>query len=613
MDPLLLSSPPFAQIGPIEWQCHGLQARVVTPTNHGNERYWATYCPVNGITFLSERPFADEILDGSKTPELRHANDILQRLHAPEVLSGVTVPWHWQDSPPALLTRYNNDRPLVPKEPQVVGSVEQFLDFAIKLTKNLRGLHSKTVRHGALRPESISTSVDGGVWINDFTSASFIADDDITNETCADSDSEYFHYASPECRGRIIRPVDYRSDLYSLGATLFHIITGQPLWTSHINDEANPFNDLIAQAPPSTNFHPLIDATIAKLLSSLPELRYQTCDGLLSDWEDIKSDPYTPFTVGQTDDASTFRIPPGLYGRDSQQKQLYELYEKARDQRLSSVVFVKGDAGIGKTALVREFAGGLHSAPRTIFCQGKFDQHKNVPFSAIVQAFRDLARQLLSESTSSLERWRTAIRDAIEGDVAVLLPLVPDLAHVLGMDSLARLPCLENPICQGARQNLVIMQFLQVIAQRRTLVIFLDDVQWSSKSDGQLLRTLVQGFPRTGAKTGNASSFFTLDSTLLICAYRDNLVDEQHHIRTDLEDQVRSEAISIVIEPLMPEHASRFVSDLLNRPSAECKEFTKLLYSRTHGNPFFMQRVSLRYIETDTDVIITQFFAAPQL
>jgi len=40
---------PFIQLGPVEWCLHGLQARAANSLKHGNDRYWVTYCPSNGI------------------------------------------------------------------------------------------------------------------------------------------------------------------------------------------------------------------------------------------------------------------------------------------------------------------------------------------------------------------------------------------------------------------------------------------------------------------------------------------------------------------------------------------------------------------------------------
>ena len=483
-----------------------------------------------------------------------------------------------------MLSVYHYDRPIVPGAPELTGSVNKFLDFAIAVTTLLCEIHTKKVRHGALRPENITISPDGKVWLQDFTSASLLFHGEKHSETCADP--EYLPYLAPECTGRINRRVDYRSDFYSLGATFFHIVTGRPLWASSnpIMNELDVANKHVTQKPPSTNFHPAVDAVIAKLLEKMPEHRYQTCDGLLSDWKDIQSNPDAPFTAGNADQASRFMIPQGLYGRENEKQRLYQLFEQTRDEGCNKVVFLKGHAGVGKSALVKESIGMMQS-PHTIFCQGKFDQNKSVPFSAIVQGLGDLTRQILTESAASLEKWRESIRASIEGEAAVLLPLIPDVAHIFAFEASSTIPDLKDPMSQEERQKRVLTQFLRVFAQRKTIVMFIDDLQWASKSDLQLLIGLVQEFAPTPARQYLESS----NSILLICAYRDNMVGPQHPVRTIFEDKVLSDTIEIL--PLIQKDTGRLVSETLHRSSQDCRPLSKLIYGRCRGNPFFIKRV----------------------
>jgi hypothetical protein len=483
-----------------------------------------------------------------------------------------------------MLASYHDDHPVIPGSPEIVGSVDKFLDFAIQVTVRLCEVHGKKVRHGALRPENLTVSPDGKVWLHDFTCASLLFNGERSSETRAEP--EYLPYLAPESTGRINRRVDYRSDFYSLGATLFHILTGHHLWASSnpILNELDIANKHVTQPPPSTNFHPAVDAVIAKLLAKMPEHRYQTCEGLLSDWKDIQDNRDAPFMVGKADQASRFMIPQGIYGRDYEKQQLHTIFERTRDQRCLQVVFLKGYAGVGKSSLVKEAVGLMQQSPQTIICSGKFDQNKSVPFSAIVQALGDLTRQILTEAASDLARWRAAVHEALNGESAVLLPLIPDVAHILGVDSPDSVPDLEDPVSQEERQKRVLTQFFKVFAQRKTIVMFMDDLQWSSRSDLQLLAGLVQDF----ASAANIPSTDSA-SILLICAYRDNVVGEFHPVQTLFENKVISE--SIEIQPLSQRDTERLVSDTLHRSLDECQPLSRLIYGRSRGNPFFIERV----------------------
>jgi hypothetical protein len=527
-------------------------------------------------------------VEPSKVTLLRRAYAVLKRIHADHILDGITLPRHWHNSPTAMLSEYHDDHPIVPGAPELIGSVDKFLDFAITVTIRLCEIHNKKVRHGTLRPENITMSPDGKIWLQDFTCASLLFNGEKSSETRGEP--EYLPYLAPESTGRINRKVDYRSDFYSLGATFFHIITGHPLWATSnpIMDELDVANKHVTQQPPSTNFHPAVDAVIAKLLAKMPEHRYQTCEGLLSDWKDIQSNPDAPFTAGKADHASRFMIPQGLYGRDDEKQRLYRLFEQTRDEGCSKVVFLKGYAGVGKSALVKESVGMMQS-PTTIFCQGKFDQNKSVPFSAIVQGLGDLTRQILTESETSLEQWREAIRSAIDGEVAVLLPLIPDVGHIFGVETPSAIPDLVDPMSQEERQKRVLTQFLRVFTQKKTIVMFMDDLQWSSKSDLQLLAGLVQEF----APTPTHQHPLSMNSILLICAYRDNIVGPQHPVRTIFEDGVLSDTIEV--QPLKQKDTRRLISDALHRSLGDCHQLSKLIYDRCRGNPFFIERVVSRF------------------
>jgi predicted ATPase len=319
----------------------------------------------------------------------------------------------------------------------------------------------------------------------------------------------------------------------------------------------------------------------------MPEHRYQTCEGLLSDWKDIQQNPDDWFTAGKADQASRFMIPQGLYGRDAEMEVLRDFYLRTHEEKWSDLVFLKGYAGVGKTALVRELSGMMQST-RTIFCQGKFDQNQSIPFSAIRQALGSLTRQILAEPATRLAQWRNSILSALNEEIAVLLPLIPDVAHILAVQLPPPLANLEDPTSQVERQKRVLIQFLRVFAERKTLVIFLDDLQWSSQSDLQLLASLVQEFPLLQSESHSPFSG-SLSSTLLICAYRDSVVGPTHPIHTIFEDRISSHTIHVY--PLKQEDAARLVCDTLHRPPEECEELTRILVSRSRGNPFFIQRV----------------------
>jgi len=108
------------------------------------------------------------------------------------------------------------------------------------------------------------------------------------------------------------------------------------------------------------------------------------------------------FELGTRDICDRFLIPEKLYGREREIQQLLAAFERVA-QGNSEMMLVAGFSGIGKTVVVNEVHKPI-VRKHGYFSKGKFDQfNRNIPFSAFVQAFRDLMTQLLSESDLQLQ------------------------------------------------------------------------------------------------------------------------------------------------------------------------------------------------------------------
>ena len=98
----------------------------------------------------------------------------------------------------------------------------------------------------------------------------------------------------------------------------------------------------------------------------------------------------------------------------------------------SELLLLSGYAGIGESSVVRE----LHKVivlPRGIFISGKFDQHRrDIPYATLAQAFRDLARQILSKSEEEIIHWRHTILEGLGPNGQLMVNLVPELELVIG-------------------------------------------------------------------------------------------------------------------------------------------------------------------------------------
>ena len=174
-----------------------------------------------------------------------------------------------------------------------------------------------------------------------------------------------------------------------------------------------------------------ISEIVSKLMSKNAEDRYQNALGLKHDLEiclaQLQQDGKIGlFRLGERDPSDRFLIPEKLYGRDPEVAVLLNAFERV-SKGIAEILLVAGCSGIGKTVVIQEVHKPIVRR-RGYFIKGKYDQfQRNIPFSAFVQAFRDLMGKLLSESDWQLQTWKTQILAAVGDRGQVLIDVIPEL------------------------------------------------------------------------------------------------------------------------------------------------------------------------------------------
>ncbi len=133
---------------------------------------------------------------------------------------------------------------------------------------------------------------------------------------------------------------------------------------------------------------------------------------------------------GRSDFGDRFLVPQRLYGRERQLAQLMTAFEQVGEGP-SQLMLVSGYSGVGKSSLIRELYKPLVGR-RGYFIAGKFDQVMRVPYGALLQAFRELIQQLLTEDERQVSAWRDRLTEALGAGAAVLAEVVPEVASILG-------------------------------------------------------------------------------------------------------------------------------------------------------------------------------------
>jgi len=386
-------------------------------------------------------------------------------------------------------------------------------------------------------------------------------------------------YVSPEQTGRMNRPVDYRTDCYSIGVLLYRMLTGQlpfqaddPLEWAHCHIARLPTlpGEIVSELPQA------VSDIVMKLLSKLPEDRYQSAHGLQADldrclaqWQAGRIEPFPP---GMEDSPTHFQISHKLYGRDHEAGLLLAAFEHMVASGQVALATVSGYSGIGKSTLVDALRKPI-VAKQGYFISGKFDQYQHdIPYATLTQAFHELVRQLLAESEARIAGWRQRIQAAVGVNGQLIVDVLPQVEIIIGPQP--RVPALP-PIEAQNRFRMALRQFVTAFAsEAHPLVLFLDDLQWIDAASLTLIEDLLT-HPDTRY-------------LLLIGAYRDNELDASHPLMTTLGTIRHSAAVTdLKLAPLSAVDLNQLVADTLHAPPDICEPLSRLIYERTEGNPFF--------------------------
>ncbi|MEH2289675.1 AAA family ATPase [Nostoc sp.] len=460
---------------------------------------------------------------------------------------------------------------------QNLESLMEFLEIAIALCDTLDILYRDRIIHKDIKPANVLINPQTKqVKLIDFSIASLLPRETQTlmNPNVLEGT---LGYISPEQTGRMNRGIDYRTDFYSLGVTFYELLTGELPFQS--NDPMELVHCHLAKLPPLLGDREKIPQVLCdivmKLMAKNAEDRYQSALGLKFDLEICLSQlqetgEIKHFPIAQRDLCDRFIIPDKLYGRETEVETLLQAFERV-STGATEMMLVAGFSGIGKTVVVNEVHKPIVKK-RGYFIKGKYDQfQRNIPFSAFVQAFRDLMKQLLTESDAKIQQFKTKILAAVGDNGQVIIEVIPELERIIGQQPPATE--LSGTAAQN-RFNLLFQKFTQVFtSEKHPLVMFLDDLQWADSASLMLIQLLI----------ADTKHFF------LIGAYRDNEVNSAHPLMLTLHDIKKTAATinTITLAPLSQLQVNQLVADTLKCIKNLALPVSKLIFQKTQGNPFF--------------------------
>jgi tetratricopeptide (TPR) repeat protein len=338
-----------------------------------------------------------------------------------------------------------------------------------QLAGGLRALHAAGMVHRDVKPSNVFVTPEGRVVLLDF---GLVME---AREEAAEVLAGTVAYMAPEqATSRAIGPA---ADWYAVGAMLYEALTGR------LPFDGSAFEVIRAKQTsrpiPPVQLAPDAPADLSSLCMDLlaPEpAQRPDADAVLGRLGVVSSRSVLP--------ASAADHP--FVGREREQEQLLRAWDTVRRGR-AVTVYVHGESGVGKTALVRRFAGALARLDeRVLVLAGRCYERESVPYKAVDGIIDALARAL-----ARLPREEVAA--LLPAQAALLAQIFPVLARVEAVATAPRasLDVLE-PTELRHRVFVTVRELLGRVAERFRPILLVDDLQWADADSLALLRELVR-------------------------------------------------------------------------------------------------------------------------
>ncbi len=540
----------------------------------GDDGWFFTMELIDGVTFLEYvRPGPDD-LDGfgplaSQTASglrYRQKTEVTETSHTQGLVEAVST------SPVRPGARPRLPRPRVPKFPRSP-DVNRLRDALEQVTLGVMALHREGTLHRDLKPSNVLVTRDGRLAICDFSIALDVRrarPDGELDETMMGTLS----YCAPEqLRGTIPSPA---SDWYSVGVMLYQALVGDVPVRCRRVEEALRFKDDFDPVPPS------------ELNPDLPEDLEELTLGLLAADPERRLDGQDILRrlrhASRPREAVSLEPERGFIARRKELDALTEAYRSAtRGQAVE--VRVHGQPGMGKSRLVRAFldAIGRQDGSAMLMLEARAYERESVPFKALDSALDSLARQLLNMLVRD-------VQNLLPPDMDALAAMFPVLRRVPAVEGLGKAGGEDLQILRR-RAAAALRELLFRLAERRTVVLYLEDLQWGDADSATLLTEVLK--PPCEARILVIISYRTEGAALSpFLKTLDDATEATGPSRADVENVV------VEVGPLEREAARTMASSLLG---ADHRQWAEQIAVESGGNPLFVEALS-RHVESGADL-----------
>jgi predicted ATPase/signal transduction histidine kinase/DNA-binding response OmpR family regulator len=463
-------------------------------------------------------------------------------------------------------------------------TLNQRIEISILLLKALSDIHKNKFIYLSLQPSKILYNIRNKE-LKLFDLSKMIQYHNVQYSQDEIKKTLNLRYISPEQTGRINTNIDYRSDFYIFGVILYELFFDKVLF-----EDIDP-NELIYKhlaVSPTYDDKPSLGQTIPlivdKLLKKSQDARYQSHTSLLNDLEyalllaNKNAGKYNEekYIIAKNDIDVHFNVSSKLYGRSKVISQLSHLFESSISQSVQFSV-IGGYSGVGKSCLVHELIP-LVEEKKGFFIEGKFEQFKkDIPYSALIDAISQLIDYILTLPEEEYSIWKNKLNKNLGSSIHLVSDMIPSLQNFI--TTKYTVPFLGTIESERKFQDAFSTLLLTLSSAFSSLVVFLDDLQWSDNESLKLIENFISNFQHKGI-------FF-------VVAYRDNEIDKSHNLYKMIYtlEQNNITYLDIELTSLSLENVYSLVSDTLKRDGIDIEFLSQKLYQSTEGNPFFLHAI----------------------
>jgi len=457
-----------------------------------------------------------------------------------------------------------------------------------QLAEGVAALHAAGKLHRDIKPSNVLVARDGRVVLLDFGLVTEVDASDAPSPAGASASLEdHFvgtpSYMAPEQVTR--KPLAGATDWYAVGVVLFRALTGRLPFEGAAVDVLVEKQVQDAPAPSSLarGVPPDLDALCVALLRRHPRDRPADADVLRAlGVEEGARRAAAAATASSSGTLPAVSIP--LVGRGRELASLREAFEAARRGRAVAVL-VLGVSGAGKSALVRDVVDGLKQRDEATILAGRCYERESVPFKALDPLVDALARRLARLP-------RVEAEGLVPRDAHALVRLFPVLGRV---EAVARAPRRlggEAPDPQELRRRAFggLRELLARLADRRPVVLLIDDLQWGDQDSALVLADLL--------RPPDPPALLLVACCRAEDAAASPIVRALRTRRSGPEDAL--DLREVEVGPLAPDDATALAVALLG-PDGEGpagRTLAASIAAESGGNPFFVGEL-VRYVQVD--------------